>query len=77
MLSGRVVTLDEAAKWDFPGIWKRLVTRSGEPVIRQAITYAMRILGRQFVLGRTIGEALRNGQTADGAGLSLLLRHAG
>ena len=60
MLSGRVVTLDEAAKWDFSGIWKRLVTRSGEPVIRQAITYAMRILGRQFVLGRTIGEALRN-----------------
>jgi RHH-type proline utilization regulon transcriptional repressor/proline dehydrogenase/delta 1-pyrroline-5-carboxylate dehydrogenase len=62
MLSGRVVTLDEAAKWDFSGIWKRLVARSGEPVIRQAITYAMRILGRQFVLGRTIGEAMRNGR---------------
>ncbi|HEX4160662.1 MAG TPA: bifunctional proline dehydrogenase/L-glutamate gamma-semialdehyde dehydrogenase PutA [Rhizomicrobium sp.] len=62
MLSGRVVTLDEAAKWDFSGIWKRLVARSGEPVIRQAVTYAMRILGRQFVLGRTIGEALRNGR---------------
>jgi RHH-type proline utilization regulon transcriptional repressor/proline dehydrogenase/delta 1-pyrroline-5-carboxylate dehydrogenase len=60
MLSGRVVTLDEAAKWDFGGIWKRLVARSGEPVIRQAVTFAMRILGRQFVLGRTIGEALRN-----------------
>jgi RHH-type proline utilization regulon transcriptional repressor/proline dehydrogenase/delta 1-pyrroline-5-carboxylate dehydrogenase len=60
MLSGRVVTLDEAAKWDFSGIWKRLIARSGEPVIRQAVTFAMRILGRQFVLGRTIGEALRN-----------------
>ncbi|HEY3638136.1 MAG TPA: bifunctional proline dehydrogenase/L-glutamate gamma-semialdehyde dehydrogenase PutA, partial [Rhizomicrobium sp.] len=60
MLSGRVVTLDESAKKDFTGIWKRLVARSGEPVIRQAITYAMRILGKQFVLGRTIGEALRN-----------------
>jgi len=60
MLSGRVVTLDETAKWDFPGIWKRLIARSGEPVIRQAVTFAMRILGRQFVLGRTIGEALRN-----------------
>lgn len=60
MLSGRVVTLDEAAKWDFGGIWKRLITRSGEPVIRQAVTFAMRILGRQFVLGRTIAEALRN-----------------
>ena len=60
MLSGRVVALDEAAKWDFGGIWKRLIARSGEPVIRQAVTFAMRILGRQFVLGRTIGEALRN-----------------
>src|SRR6185437_6493267 len=27
--------------------------------IRQAVTYAMRILGRQFVLGRTIAEALK------------------
>ncbi len=62
MLTGRVVKLDAAAKWDFEGIWKKLVTRTGEPVIRQAVTYAMRILGGQFVLGRTIEEALRNGR---------------
>src|SRR6185437_5968298 len=31
----------------------------GRAVIRQAVTYAMRILGRQFVLGRTIAEALK------------------
>ncbi|MBI1329921.1 MAG: bifunctional proline dehydrogenase/L-glutamate gamma-semialdehyde dehydrogenase PutA [Alphaproteobacteria bacterium] len=60
MLTGRVVNLDAAAKWDFEGIWKKLVARTGEPVIRQAITYAMRILGGQFVLGRTIEEALKN-----------------
>ncbi|HTQ14432.1 MAG TPA: bifunctional proline dehydrogenase/L-glutamate gamma-semialdehyde dehydrogenase PutA [Rhizomicrobium sp.] len=60
MLTGRIVKLDDAAKWDFEGIWRKLVARTGEPVIRQAVTYAMRILGRQFVLGRTIGEALRN-----------------
>jgi len=59
MLTGRVVKLDQTAKWDFPGILRRLVTRSGEPVIRQAVTYAMRILGRQFVLGRTIDEAMK------------------
>jgi RHH-type proline utilization regulon transcriptional repressor/proline dehydrogenase/delta 1-pyrroline-5-carboxylate dehydrogenase len=59
MLTGRVVKLDAAAKWDFRGILRRLVTRSGEPVIRQAVTYAMRILGRQFVLGRTIEEAMK------------------
>ncbi len=59
MLTGRIVRLDDASKWDFEGIFKRLVSRSGEPVIRQAVTYAMRILGRQFVLGRTIPEALK------------------
>src|ERR1700754_4966096 len=58
MLTGRIVSLDEAARWDFDGIFRRLVARSGEPVIRQALTYAMRVLGRQFVLGRTISEAL-------------------
>src|SRR5262249_40367217 len=50
------------AKWDFEGILRRLVTRSGEPVIRQAVMYAMRILGRQFVLGRTIDEAMKEGR---------------
>ena len=59
MLTGRIVKLDDTAKWDFEGILRKLVARSGEPVIRQAVTYAMRILGRQFVLGRTIGEALK------------------
>ena len=59
MLTGRIVRLDDTAKWDFEGIFRKLVARSGEPVIRQAVTYAMRILGRQFVLGRTIPEALK------------------
>jgi RHH-type proline utilization regulon transcriptional repressor/proline dehydrogenase/delta 1-pyrroline-5-carboxylate dehydrogenase len=68
MLTGRIVRLDETANWDFEGILKRAVARSGEPVIRQAVTYAMRVLGRQFVLGRTINEALKEAQPqmADG-----------
>jgi RHH-type proline utilization regulon transcriptional repressor/proline dehydrogenase/delta 1-pyrroline-5-carboxylate dehydrogenase len=37
---------------------KRLIARSGEPFIRQALRQAMRILGDNFVLGRTIEEAL-------------------
>jgi RHH-type proline utilization regulon transcriptional repressor/proline dehydrogenase/delta 1-pyrroline-5-carboxylate dehydrogenase len=64
MLTGRVVKLDETAKWDFEGIWKKLVTRTSEPVIRQAVTMAMRILGKQFVLGRTIEEALKESRAA-------------
>lgn len=41
-------------------IWKRLIKRSGEPVIRSAMYQAMAIMGKQFVLGRDIDEALRN-----------------
>ena len=39
----------------------RLVNKLGEPVIRQAVNQAMKIMGRHFVLGRNISEALRNG----------------
>ncbi len=40
---------------------KGAVKRLGEPVIRIAIARAMRILGKQFVLGRTIEEAVAEG----------------
>ncbi len=58
MLTGRVVRLDERDTHDLAGTLARLVHDSGEPVIRAAVTQAMRILGRQFVMGRTIEEAL-------------------
>ena len=58
MLTGRIVRLG-AAKGSSPvSLVKRVVARSGEPVIRQALRQAMRIMGDQFVLGRTIKEAL-------------------
>jgi len=46
----------------------RFVARSGEPVVRQAVLTAMRILGRQFVMGRTIGEALDRAETSEREG---------
>jgi RHH-type proline utilization regulon transcriptional repressor/proline dehydrogenase/delta 1-pyrroline-5-carboxylate dehydrogenase len=68
MLTGRIVKLDETATWDFQGVLRKLVARSGEPVIREAVRYAMRVLGKQFVLGRTIQEAQKEArkQEADG-----------
>ncbi|HXH02728.1 MAG TPA: bifunctional proline dehydrogenase/L-glutamate gamma-semialdehyde dehydrogenase PutA, partial [Candidatus Competibacteraceae bacterium] len=63
MLTGRMIKLK-----DSEGVFKRLVQRSGEPVIRQAITQAMRILGRQFVMGRTIKEALERARSAEKVG---------
>src|SRR5579883_571588 len=58
MLTGRVVALGELKQPDLASLLRRLIARSGEPVIRQAMMQAMRILGRQFVMGRTIQEAL-------------------
>ena len=37
----------------------RLINRLGEPVVRRAIRAAMNIMGKQFVLGRDIKEALK------------------
>ena len=40
----------------------RAVGRLGEPVVRTAVNQAMRILGRQFVFGRNIDEALKRAE---------------
>ena len=58
MLTGGVVRLGLDKGSGPAAVLKRLVSRSGEPVIRQAVRQAMRILGDSFVLGRTIEEAL-------------------
>jgi RHH-type proline utilization regulon transcriptional repressor/proline dehydrogenase/delta 1-pyrroline-5-carboxylate dehydrogenase len=56
MLTGRLVKPADDGDWG--SLLTGLVGRAGEPAIRAALTQAMRILGRQFVMGRTIGEAL-------------------
>lgn len=61
VMTGRVVdpdTTDGRPK----SVLGRLLKRSGEPVIRAAMNQAMKLMGKQFVLGRAIGEALKNGR---------------
>jgi len=58
MLTGRLVEVDEAARSDIGGFIGHLAGRLGEPVIRAAVAQAIRIMGEQFVLGRTIEHAL-------------------
>jgi RHH-type proline utilization regulon transcriptional repressor/proline dehydrogenase/delta 1-pyrroline-5-carboxylate dehydrogenase len=62
MLTGRVIDWSSDDGSNLGGMVQRLIGRSGEPVIRQALRQAMRILGGQFVLGQTIEEALRNAE---------------
>jgi RHH-type proline utilization regulon transcriptional repressor/proline dehydrogenase/delta 1-pyrroline-5-carboxylate dehydrogenase len=62
VLTGRVIDWSEG-EGNTPGsMIQRLIGRSGEPVIRQALRQAMRILGGQFVLGQTIADALANAE---------------
>ncbi|MBI4184052.1 MAG: bifunctional proline dehydrogenase/L-glutamate gamma-semialdehyde dehydrogenase PutA [Proteobacteria bacterium] len=68
MLTGRLVKLRRAAGPSPASFLAALVGRSGEPVVRQALTQAMRIIGRQFVMGRTIDEALARAREAERAG---------
>lgn len=68
MLTGRVVKLEDDETKDFGGVLRRLVHRSGEPVIRTAISRAMRILGQQFVMGRNIKEAVKRAKPDEAQG---------
>jgi RHH-type transcriptional regulator, proline utilization regulon repressor / proline dehydrogenase / delta 1-pyrroline-5-carboxylate dehydrogenase len=68
MLTGSVVKLGLNKRQGPVSLLKRLVARSGEPLIRQALRQAMRILGDNFVLGRTIKEALQRGRPYEAVG---------
>src|SRR5690606_38592098 len=59
MLTGRVL---EEGEGGIEGTLRSMVRRLGEPVIRRAVSAAMREMGEQFVLGRTIDEAVRRGR---------------
>ena len=67
MLTGKLVDLADDTKRDVHGAFQRLVGRAGEPVIRLAVRQAMKIMGHQFVLGRTIDEALSRSRKGDNA----------
>ena len=61
MLTGRLLEPDDDPADPETGLFAALrqrIRRGGEPVVRQALLQAMAILGRQFVMGRDIDEAL-------------------
>ena len=46
----------------------RLIGKGGEPLIRQGVHRAMKLMGEQFVTGQTISEALANSRALEKAG---------
>lgn len=68
MLTGNLLQLDEAAKGNPARYLGQLASRTGEPVVRAAMRQAMRIMGFQFVMGRSIEEALSRSHKKENRG---------
>ncbi|MEP4557689.1 MAG: bifunctional proline dehydrogenase/L-glutamate gamma-semialdehyde dehydrogenase PutA [Cobetia amphilecti] len=63
LMTGNVIKMDLPKGDGKPATFiNRMVNRLGEPVIRRAMYQAMKVMGKQFVLGRDIKEALKRSQ---------------
>ncbi|MDB6083840.1 MAG: putA [Gammaproteobacteria bacterium] len=69
MLTGGILELDPTIKADASGWIKKLTRKAGEPLVRLAVRRAMRIIGGEFVVGRTIEEALARSSREPDIGL--------
>ena len=70
LLTGKVLEGAQDRSDNWKAALGRAVGRLGEPVVRAAVREAMKILGRNFVFGRTIDEALRRAEPERRRGLS-------
>ena len=58
LVTGKMVNYNDKTKEQQFGMLKKTIGRLGEPVIRKSVNFAMKIMGKQFVMGRTIDEAI-------------------
>lgn len=70
MLTGKMIAPEEDQKKGVTKTLRSMVKRLGEPVVRTAVGQAMKELGRQFVLGRTIEEATKRASKYEAQGYS-------
>ncbi len=68
MLTGKMLSATEES--GLMNTFHELIRKLGEPVVRTAVAQAMHELGRQFVHGRTIEEAIDNAQPLEKQGYS-------
>ena len=66
LVTGRLV--DTRSEGALEQALASLLRKGGEPLIRKGVNLAMRLLGRQFVTGRTIDEALVNAREREAKG---------
>ncbi len=70
LLTGKLVNYSDEHKKDQFGLLKRTCGRLGEPVIRQAVRYAMQIMGTQFVMVTTIDKAVERATELEAKGFT-------
>ncbi|MES2137082.1 MAG: bifunctional proline dehydrogenase/L-glutamate gamma-semialdehyde dehydrogenase PutA [Pseudomonadota bacterium] len=70
LLTGKVLEGAQDRSDNWRAALGRAVGRLGEPVVRTAVREAMKILGRNFVFGRNIDEALKRAAPEQRQGLS-------
>ena len=68
LLTGSMVNYADKRKKEQFGLLKKTVGRLGEPVIRKSMNYAMKIMGKQFVMGETIKAATERAATKEQQG---------
>jgi RHH-type proline utilization regulon transcriptional repressor/proline dehydrogenase/delta 1-pyrroline-5-carboxylate dehydrogenase len=68
LITGSMVNYADTRKQDSFGLLKRTIGRLGEPVIRKSMNYAMKIMGKQFVMGETIVAATERAATKEQQG---------
>lgn len=68
MLTGKVLEEDDESSSSIARTLHGAIKRLGEPVIRRAVTRAMKEMGNQFVLGETIDEAVKRGKKWESQG---------
>jgi len=66
LVTGRLV--DTRSEGALEQALASLLRKGGEPLIRKGVNLAMRLLGRQFVTGRTMDEALANAREREAKG---------
>ncbi|WP_026958443.1 bifunctional proline dehydrogenase/L-glutamate gamma-semialdehyde dehydrogenase PutA [Aliagarivorans taiwanensis] len=59
MLSGKIIEFDHSLSAD--SRLQRLLASTSESLLRGAINQSMKVIGRQFVLGETLDQAIANG----------------
>lgn len=68
LLTGNMVNYADKRKQDQFGLLKKTIGRLGEPVIRKAMNVAMKVMGKQFVMGETIEDAVERATDKESKG---------